>query len=252
MKIIATDLDGTLFKGDTLIDGVRESILELKYNKIEIYFTTNNSSQSPLEIRSKLVSLLNLDIDVDKIITPLIIFKNLFSKKYDKLYVYGSDGLKKYIEMLNIEIVNLDKAETILIGRKEINNEQEIRDIISLIKNGTQVYCLNKDLTYPTEFGEQPGNGAVVKIIEDELSINIESLGKSGELYPSYFITNGISIDYVIGDRVDTDIMFGKYLNAISFLVSSGVDNYLDKNLADYQLNNFSDVIPFIVEDSQQ
>ena len=72
MKIIATDLDGTLFKGETLINGVKESILELGNHNIEIYFTTNNSSQSPSEIREKLVSLLNLEIDINKIITPLI------------------------------------------------------------------------------------------------------------------------------------------------------------------------------------
>ena len=67
MKIIATDLDGTLFKGETLINGVKESILELRNNNIEIYFTTNNSSQSPSVIREKLFSLLNLEIDVNKI-----------------------------------------------------------------------------------------------------------------------------------------------------------------------------------------
>ncbi len=250
MKIIATDLDGTLFKGETLIDGVKESILELKNNNLEIYFTTNNSSQSPLEIKAKLVSLLSLEIDINKIITPLIIFKDLFSQKFDKFYIYGTNELKKYIEKLNIEVVSLDAPDAILIGRKEINNDHEIEEIISLVKNGTQIYCLNKDLTYPTEFGEQPGNGAVVKIIEDELSINIESLGKSGKFYPSYFTSNDIRIDYVIGDRVDTDIMFGKYLNAVTFLVSTGVDNYLDIKLADYQLNNFSDVIPFIIETS--
>ena len=105
-------------------------------------------------------------------------------------------------------------------------------------------------MTYPTEYGEQPGNGAVVKIIEDELSINIQSLGKSGEMYPSYFKINNITINFVIGDRVDTDIIFSKYLNATSFLVSSGIDNHLDKNLADYQLSNFSDIVPFIVENS--
>ena len=250
MKIIATDLDGTLFKGETLIDGVRESILELKNNDLEIYFTTNNSSQSPSEIRAKLVSLLSLEIDINKIITPLIVFKDLLSKKFDKLYIYGTDGLKKYIKTLNIEVVSLDASEAVLIGRKEINNDLEIEEIISFVKNGAQIYCLNKDLTYPTEYGEQPGNGEVVKIIEDELSINIESLGKSGELYPSYFTSKDIKIDFVIGDRVDTDIMFGKYLNAVTFLVSTGVDNYLDIKLADYQLNNFSDVIPFIIENS--
>ena len=250
MKIIATDLDGTLFKGETLINGVKESILELRNHNVEIYFTTNNSSQSPIEIQNKLVSLLNIEIDIRKIITPLIIFKDLFSNRFNKLYVYGTNGLKKYIETLNIEIVSLDSSQAILIGRKENNNDQEINDIISHVKNGIQIYCLNKDLTYPTEFGEQPGNGAIVKIIEDELSINIESLGKSGELYPSYFDNNNIKIDYVIGDRVDTDIMFGKNLNAVTFLVFSGVDNNLDTNLADYQLNNFSNVVPFIVENS--
>ncbi len=250
MKIIATDLDGTLFKGETLINGVKESILELRNHNVEIYFTTNNSSQSPIEIQNKLVSLLNIEIDIRKIITPLIIFKDLLSNRFDKLYVYGTNGLKKYIETLNIEIVSLDSSQAILIGRKEINKDQEINDIISHVKNGIQIYCLNKDLTYPTEFGEQPGNGAIVKIIEDELSINIESLGKSGELYPSYFDNNNIKIDYVIGDRVDTDIMFGKNLNAVTFLVFSGVDNNLDTNLADYQLNNFSNVVPFIVENS--
>ena len=250
MKIIATDLDGTLFKGETLINGVKESILELRNHNVEIYFTTNNSSQSPIEIQNKLVSLLNIEIDIRKIITPLIIFKDLLANRLDKLYVYGTNGLKKYIETLNIEIVSLDSSQAILIGRKEFNKDQEINDIISHVKNGIQIYCLNKDLTYPTEFGEQPGNGAIVKIIEDELSINIESLGKSGELYPSYFDNNNIKIDYVIGDRVDTDIMFGKNLNAVTFLVFSGVDNNLDTNLADYQLNNFSNVVPFIVENS--
>ena len=250
MKIIATDLDGTLFKGETLINGVKESILELRNHNVEIYFTTNNSSQSPIEIQNKLVSLLNIEIDIRKIITPLIIFKDLLSNRFNKLYVYGTNGLKKYIETLNIEIVSLNSSQAILIGRKEINKDQEINDIISHVKNGIQIYCLNKDLTYPTEFGEQPGNGAIVKIIEDELSINIESLGKSGELYPSYFDNNNIKIDYVIGDRVDTDIMFGKNLNAVTFLVFSGVDNNLDTNLADYQLNNFSNVVPFIVENS--
>ena len=44
------------------------------------------------------------------------------------------------------------------------------------------VYCLNKDLTYPTEDKELPGNGAVVKIIED----NTKSIINSFELKVVY------------------------------------------------------------------
>ena len=147
MNTIATDLDGTLFKGETLIDGVRESILEIKRNNIEIYFTTNNSSQSPLEIRDKLVSLLDLEIDVDKIITPLIVFKNVISQQINNIYIYGTEGLKNYIESLNCKIVDIDLSDVVLIGRKDINNDEGIKDISAQVQDGKKIYCLNKDLT---------------------------------------------------------------------------------------------------------
>ena len=251
MSIIATDLDGTLFKGQTLIDGVKEGLNEIINNGIEIYYTTNNSSQSPVEIKDKLENLLQLNIDISKIISPLIIFENLYWGSKRNIFIYGSDNLKKYIKNLNMNETSLENAEFILIGRKEENNYSQINDIIKNVRLGKDIVCLNKDLTFPTEFGEHAGNGAVVKIIEDELSINISTLGKSGNHYSSYFIQNKININFVIGDRVDTDIIFGKNLNAKTFLVSSGIKNYLDVNIADIQLNKFSDVVPFITKNSQ-
>ena len=64
MSIIATDLDGTIFKGQTLIDGVKEGLLKIINEGIEIYYTTNNSSQTPSEIKDKLEYLLQLNIDI--------------------------------------------------------------------------------------------------------------------------------------------------------------------------------------------
>ena len=250
MSIIATDLDGTIFKGQTLIDGVKEGLLKIINEGIEIYYTTNNSSQTPSEIKDKLEYLLQLKIDISRIITPLVIFQNLYSNNKSNIFIYGSDNLKNYIKNLNINVTSLENAELVLIGRKEENNFSEINEIIKNVSLGKNILSLNKDLTFPTEFGEKAGNGAVVKIIEDELSINIPTLGKSGDHYSSYFIQNKITVNYVIGDRVDTDIIFGKNLNAKTFLVSSGIKNYLDVNIADIQLNKFSDVVPFLTEQS--
>ena len=250
MSIIATDLDGTIFKGQTLIDGVKEALLKIINEGIEIYYTTNNSSQTPSEIKDKLENLLQLDIDISKIITPLVIFQNLYSDDKLNIFIYGSENLKKYIKNLNMNVTSLENAELVLIGRKEENNFSEINEIIKSVSIGKNILSLNKDLTFPTEFGEKAGNGAVVKIIEDELSISIPTLGKSGNHYSSYFIQNGITVNFVIGDRVDTDIIFGKNLNAKTFLVSSGIKNYLDVNIADIQLNKFSDVVPFLTEES--
>ena len=250
MSIIATDLDGTIFKGQTLIDGVKEGLLKIINEGVEIYYTTNNSSQTPSEIKDKLEYLLQLNINISKIITPLVIFQNLYSNNKSNIYIYGSDNLKNYIKNLNINVTSLENAELVLIGRKEENNFSEINEIIKSVSIGKNILSLNKDLTFPTEFGEKAGNGAVVKIIEDELSISIPTLGKSGNHYSSYFIQNRITVNFVIGDRVDTDIIFGKNLNAKTFLVSSGIKNYLDVNIADIQLNKFSDVVPFLTEQS--
>ena len=250
MSIIATDLDGTIFKGQTLIDGVKEGLLKIINEGIEIYYTTNNSSQTPSEIKDKLEYLLQLNIEISKIITPLVIFQNLYSNNKSNIFIYGSDNLKNYIKNLNMNVTSLENAELVLIGRKEEINYSEINEIIKNVSLGKNILSLNKDLTFPTEFGEKAGNGAVVKIIEDELSISIPTLGKSGDHYSSYFIQNKITVNYVIGDRVDTDIIFGKNLNAKTFLVSSGIKNYLDVNIADIQLNKFSDVVPFLTEQS--
>ena len=250
MSIIATDLDGTIFKGDTLIDDVKEGLEKILDSGIDIYYTTNNSSQSPNEIKSKLENLLKVNIDISKIISPLVIFQNLYQGIQKKLYIYGSDNLKKYIKKINMHITSLENSELILLGRKDENNNSEINQVIKNVELGKNILCLNKDLTFPTEYGEEPGNGAIVKIIEDKLSINIPTLGKSGKLYSSYFTQKKINIDFVIGDRVDTDIIFGKNLKAKTFLVSSGIKNYLDVNIADMQLNKFSDVVPFITKNS--
>ena len=118
MSIIATDLDGTIYKGQTLIDGVKEGLLEIINEGIEIYYTTNNSSQTPSEIKNKLKNLLNLNIDISKIITPLVIFENMFSDNKLNVFIYGSENLVKYIKNLNMNVTSLENAELILIGRK--------------------------------------------------------------------------------------------------------------------------------------
>ena len=76
MKILATDLDGTLYLDTVLIDGVKSAYNSLILNNFKLFHTTNNSSQSTDLICSKLQNLLNMDIDISSIITPLTILEN--------------------------------------------------------------------------------------------------------------------------------------------------------------------------------
>jgi ribonucleotide monophosphatase NagD (HAD superfamily) len=51
---IATDLDGTIYIDNKLIPGVAEVYKRLINKGVNVYFITNNSSQSPNVIKSKL------------------------------------------------------------------------------------------------------------------------------------------------------------------------------------------------------
>ena len=243
---LATDLDGTIYKGTKLIDGVKESYKYLIDNMVEIFFITNNSSQTPYEIKEKLENLLQSEINIKKIITPLNVLKKMFLNQEINIFVYGSSNLQKFVERINLHVTNLDQAELILIGRKPELDFSEINLIKNSIKSGKNVLCLNKDLTFPSESEDLPGNGAVVKMIEDDLNITITSLGKPDIHFINYCNDLNYNFDYVIGDRIDTDIFFGNQIDAVSILVESGVKNFESSGLAKIKLKSFSEVVSII------
>jgi len=246
VRTLAADLDGTIYKGNTLLPKVKETYHVLKQLDINTIFITNNSSQTPEEIKTKLDKLLQDKISLKNIITPLMIIKNVSELTTLKVHVYGSSGVKNYLEQFNKKIVSIQEAETVLIGRKDNIYTEEINIIANSINNGTKAFCLNKDLTFPTEEGEKPGNGAVVKMLEELTNSQIESLGKPDKLFKDYLNKNGFIIDWIVGDRVDTDILLAKKLNVKSILVKTGVTNFMAINNANYIIKEFDEILDII------
>jgi len=246
VRTLAADLDGTIYKGNTLLPKVKETYHVLKQLDINTIFITNNSSQTPEEIKTKLDKLLQDKISLKNIVTPLMIIKNVSELTTLKVHVYGSSGVKNYLEQFNKKIVSIQEAETVLIGRKDNIYTEEINIIANSINNGTKAFCLNKDLTFPTEEGEKPGNGAVVKMLEELTNSQIESLGKPDKLYKDYLNKNGFIIDWIIGDRVDTDILLAKKLNVKSILVKTGVTNFMEIDNANYIIKEFDEILNII------
>ena len=246
MRTLAADLDGTIYKGNTLLPKVKETYHVLKQLDINTIFITNNSSQTPEEIKTKLDKLLQDKISLKNIVTPLMIIKNVSELTTSKVHVYGSSSVKNYLEQFNEKIVSIQEAETVLIGRKDNIYTEEINIIANSINNGTKAFCLNKDLTFPTEEGEKPGNGAVVKMLEELTNSQIESLGKPDKLFKDYLNKNGFIIDWIIGDRVDTDILLAKKLNVKSILVKTGVTNFMEIDNANYIIKEFDEILNII------
>ena len=252
MSIIATDLDGTIYLQSEIIPGVKDSILEAKKNNFKFIFITNNSSQTPYQIKNKLELMLSDKINISDIVSPFVILKNYLKDQNYKIYVHGSTNLKKYVTTLSNELCSIDKSEIILIGRTESFTKFDVESIADAFYRGVNVIAMNKDLSFPiNNFEFEVGNGAIVREIENIIGSNINSFGKPDLFYSQYLMSHFSKIRAVIGDRVDTDVLLAKEIKAKSYLINSSIVNHLDENISDFRFDTFSECVSFIIENSK-
>ncbi|NJE00282.1 HAD family hydrolase, partial [Thermococcus sp. LS1] len=65
---IIFDMDGVIYRGNTLIEGAREVIEYLKSKNVPFVFLTNNSTRNAEMYREKLLKL-GIDVEEERIIT---------------------------------------------------------------------------------------------------------------------------------------------------------------------------------------
>ena len=252
MKIIATDLDGTIYLQSKIIPGVKDSIHEAKKNNFRIIFITNNSSETPYQIKNKLENMLSNEIHLNDIVSPLVILKDYLKNFDKKIYVHGSYNLQKYVKTITTELFPIHKSEIILIGRTDTFSLHDVERIADAFNRGVDVIAMNKDLTFPINDHEfKDGNGAIVREIENLVGSSISSFGKPDSFYSEYLLKQFPQIFAVIGDRVDTDILLAKDIDAKSYLVNSSIKNYLDEDIADFKFDTFSQSVSSIIENSK-
>ena len=242
---IGIDLDGTIYKSNTLIPGAFEAITFLQ-NKHNIFFLTNNSSRTPTYILTKLKKMLEIEIDFDKLITPLLVAKYILRKTKEDVYIHGSKTMKNYMISSNFSMSNsLDTAHILLIGRKGSYTKKELEMYVDFYKSKKNVYAFNKDMTFPTEKGFAIGNGAFIAELENILNVIIPSFGKPDDSYIQYINSINANLDCVIGDRIDTDMKLGEKLGVTSILVETGVYNSSSKIPKDSGIKIFRDLKDF-------
>ncbi len=252
MNIIATDLDGTIYLQSKIIPGVKDSFKKAKNNNFKFIFITNNSSDTPYQLKSKLENMLSNEINLNDIVSPLIILKDYLKNLDKKIYVHGSYNLQKYVKTITTELFPIDKSEIILIGRTDSFSRHDVEIIADAFNRGVDVIAMNKDLTFPINDHEfKDGNGAIVREIENLVGSSISSFGKPDSFYSEYLLKQFPQIFAVIGDRVDTDILLAKDIDAKSYLVNSSIKNYLDEDIADFKFDTFSQSVSSIIKNSK-
>ena len=225
-KAFLIDMDGVINTGRSLIPGAKEFVDRLKKNNHKFLFLTNNSYYTTHMLN---LNLCNLGIDAgdDHFYTSSMAVASflLYQKPGCSAFVIGGMGLLEELEKANITVTER-KPDYVIVGETSEYDYGKIVEATHLIREGAKFIATNPDITGPTERGPVPACGALVAPIEKVTGVSPYFLGKPNPAM-MYWARRKLGVHsascFMIGDRMDTDIIGGIESGMTTCLVLSGV-----------------------------
>ena len=244
------DMDGVIYHGNKILDGVKEFVTWLIENDKKFVFLTNSPEKTPHELSMKL-GRMGLEVSADHFYTSAMATAAFLGaqKPGCTAYVIGEGALSKalYDQKIYMNDVNPDY---VVVGETRSYNFEKIEKAIELVRKGAKLIGTNPDITGPTERGIMPATGSLVAPIEICTGKKTYFIGKPNPLMLRHGLQklgcHSGDIAFV-GDRMDTDIIAGIESNVDTVLVLSGVTSLQNIDNFPYRpkyiLNNVGEIL---------
>jgi NagD protein len=224
-SIFFFDLDGTVYLGNKIFDGVLELIqlLQEKADK-KFFFLSNNSSKSTADYLKKLTRL-QLEVNKNNIILsqhPIIFY--LKNEGYQNIFLMGTTSLKKEFEQEGFHLTEEDPEILVLAFDQELTYERLVKASYFL-QNDIPYIATHLDDRCPTERGYIPDAGGFAALLEKTTGRMPRVFGKPNKemlLFKLKQINSPPENAVMFGDRLYTDIKMGRQADVTTCCVLSG------------------------------
>ena len=228
-KLWLFDMDGTMYLGNNIFEGVLELLDKIEKSGGKYVFITNNSSKSVTDYISK-VQKMGIKADESNFFTSSNATVLLLKEKYSDTLIYAQ-GTNSFITELKKSGLNIttkyDKnAKCVVVGfDSELTGEKMIETCKTLTLNEVDYYATNPDWVCPMEFGYMPDCGSMCQSYERATGKKPIFIGKPEptmiyEVMKKFGYLKQETV--VIGDRIYTDIASGVNAGVDTILVLSG------------------------------
>ncbi|KAF5191595.1 Phosphoglycolate phosphatase [Thalictrum thalictroides] len=250
------DCDGVIWKGDKLIEGVPQTLELLRSQGKKLIFVTNNSTKSRKQYANKFLKL-GLTVTEDEIFSSsfaaaMYLKINGFPQD-KKVYVIGEEGIleelalagytglggpedgKKSVQLKPNCLFEHDKSVgAVVVGLDQYINYYKLQYGTLCIREnpGCLFIATNRDAVgHMTDLQEWPGAGCMVAAVCGTTQKEPIVVGKPSTFMMD-FLLKKFKVDTskmcMVGDRLDTDILFGQNAGCKTLLVLSGVTSLSD------------------------
>jgi len=245
------DCDGVIWRGDSLIEGIPETLEKLRKLGKKMFFVTNNSTKSRAGYKKKFDSL-GLDIPAEEIFSSSFaaaayLEQTKFKETGKKVYIIGEVGICEELDLIDVpyiggpadsdKVPNMGKGGkleidedigAVIVGFDRDVNYYKIQTAqLAINEEGAEFIATNLDaVTHLTDAQEWAGNGSMVGAIIGCTGQQPTVVGKPSPLMIEYLESKfGMERSRIcmVGDRLDTDVLFGTDNGLKSLLVLSGV-----------------------------
>mmetsp|Transcript_32166 Transcript_32166/g.77076 ORF Transcript_32166/g.77076 Transcript_32166/m.77076 type:complete len:308 (+) Transcript_32166:9-932(+) len=250
------DCDGVLWRGDEPIPGAREAVAALRQQGKKIFFITNNATKSRAGFLTKLQSMgysadtgeAKKEVLSSAFAAAAFLRTQGFPENNKKVYVIGEVGIMDELATAGIPALGgpLDSDKVPPFGKGQgVHVDPSVGAVVvgldrsfcyyklhyaQLCLNtlpGCQFVATNPDaLMHATDVQEWPGAGCFVAALKYCTKTEPVLVGK-----PERFLIDHVLREHkldpgricMVGDRLDTDILFANRNGLQSLLVMSGI-----------------------------
>ncbi|MFP4974124.1 HAD-IIA family hydrolase [Paenibacillus sp. CN-4] len=228
------DLDGTIFLGDVLLPGVQETLRHLRSLDKKVRFLTNTTIRTRRDCRDRLHAL-GLEALEEEIVTAGFVSAAYFREMEGvlRVMVAGEEALLAEMAEAGIPMTN-DPAEAthVLVGMDRAFDYAKLHLAMTAVRRGALLVAANPDPNCPVAGDLIPDTWSMVKAIEAASCGTVHAvIGKPSAYYAAKVLEwSGMSGDrcLMVGDRLDTDILFGASHGMRTALVLTGASSRED------------------------
>ncbi len=230
-RAFAFDMDGVIYRGPELIDGAAETVATVRNLGLPVFFITNNSRETPVELAGKLQAL-GIDAGPEEIVSAVVAtvtFLEQMDPRPAEVLVMGSDGLAAQIERAGFKLASWDGTEApdaVVVGLDlRLSYDRLTRASRAIGVGGASFIVVNSDPNYPAPGGPAPGSGAIAAAVEAACGTMPTTVGKpSPHMFQTVLARARVPAEdlVVVGDMLEADVAGARALGAATVLVLTG------------------------------
>jgi len=239
IRTVLCDLDGVVWLAHEPIPGAVDAIARLRASGRRVLFVTNNSA-ARVSGHERALAAIGVEATGD-VVSSSMAAAGLVSRG-ERILVAGGAGVVEAVESAGAHVLLNDGSDieepvdAVVVGLHRDFDYARLRVAGRAVLEGARLIGTNRDSTYPTPRGLEPGGGSIVAAIAAVGGIDPIFAGKPEQPMADLvldLVGAPPSSVLMVGDRPDTDGLFADRIGCGFALVESGVTAAGDGTHAD-------------------